>query len=263
MSGIIEERPSLQSYGDWLNNMHGVKLDVQRANYDVVAAIVEREVTSSKFWTDLLALLAEANDEYKIQKGDDLLDSYTVPLHRKNFDSFLNKTYRKNVLQNNLFPAPPNGGWILPPAWYSSVNDIVRTTISVRYLDGVEFLSDRLVELCKNASLSTSLDFEARSEGYYAAHLYFTPTIRVPDIDWTQIERQFHVEVQITTHVKEAIKAILHPIYERARIRAVATNEKDWRWDLTSDEFVASNLGHIIHYVEGMIVRIRDEQRGK
>ena len=34
-----------------------------------------------------------------------------------------------------------------------------------------------------------------------------------------------------------------------------------WQWDYKSDEFSANYLGHILHYVEGMIVEIREKQK--
>ena len=38
--------------------------------------------------------------------------------------------------------------------------------------------------------------------------------------------------------------------------------EKIWQWNYKSDEFAANYLGHILHYVEGMIIEIRDKKRG-
>ena len=33
-----------------------------------------------------------------------------------------------------------------------------------------------------------------------------------------------------------------------------------WQWDYTNDRFNTNYLGHIVHYVEGMIVQLRDKQ---
>ena len=48
--------------------------------------------------------------------------------------------------------------------------------------------------------------------------------------------------------------------YEKKRIMDKKPKFK-WQWDYTSDEFAANYLGHILHYVEGMIIDIREKQK--
>lgn len=67
------------------------------------------------------------------------------------------------------------------------------------------------------------------------------------------------MEIQISTSVKEIIKKLLHIHYENRRLNNT-DNGSLWQWDYKGDEFIASYLGHIIHYVEGMIVTLRDRQ---
>ena len=43
------------------------------------------------------------------------------------------------------------------------------------------------------------------------------------------------------------------------RKRITKENVK-WQWNYKGDEFTANYLGHILHYVEGMIMEIRDKQ---
>ena len=38
-------------------------------------------------------------------------------------------------------------------------------------------------------------------------------------------------------------------------------DDMKWQWDYKSDEFTANYLGHILHYVEGRIVELRDKQK--
>lgn len=52
----------------------------------------------------------------------------------------------------------------------------------------------------------------------------------------------------------------MHKYYEERR-KKVKLNEKDWIWDYKCDEFAANYLGHILHYVEGMIMEIREKQK--
>ncbi|GAI51334.1 unnamed protein product [marine sediment metagenome] len=53
---------------------------------------------------------------------------------------------------------------------------------------------------------------------------------------------------------------MLHKYYEETRKRLEKEDIK-WQWNYKSDEFVANYLGHILHYVEGMIMEIREKQK--
>lgn len=33
-----------------------------------------------------------------------------------------------------------------------------------------------------------------------------------------------------------------------------------WQWDYESDEFIPNYLGHILHYIEGMIMEVRKRE---
>lgn len=68
------------------------------------------------------------------------------------------------------------------------------------------------------------------------------------------------IEIQITTQLQEVIRSLLHKYYEDRR-KGVEAEGTKWQWDYKSDEFVANYLGHILHYVEGMIMDIREKQR--
>jgi hypothetical protein len=98
-------------------------------------------------------------------------------------------------------------------------------------------------------------------EGYYAVHLYFTDEYEIPRIDWDTEKCKISFEIQITTQLQEVIKNLLHKYYERRRIEFEPTDQK-WQWDFRSLEFSTNYLGHILHYVEGMIVDIREKQKG-
>ena len=67
------------------------------------------------------------------------------------------------------------------------------------------------------------------------------------------------IEIQITTQLQEVIKKLLHKYYEERRKRIEKPSVK-WQWDYKSDEFSTNYLGHILHYVEGMIMDIRESR---
>ena len=69
------------------------------------------------------------------------------------------------------------------------------------------------------------------------------------------------MELQITTQLQNSIRALVHKHYESRRDQS--TPSQDWKWDHTSNEFATNYLGHILHYLEGMIVDIRERQRNR
>ncbi len=48
-------------------------------------------------------------------------------------------------------------------------------------------------------------------------------------------------------------------VKEETRMKLKRT-DKIWQWDYKCDEFLPNYLGHIIHYIEGMIMEVRDRK---
>jgi ppGpp synthetase/RelA/SpoT-type nucleotidyltranferase len=143
--------------------------------------------------------------------------------------------------------------------WFGKINDTVRTCLMVKYLDGVEFLSGKLDYLCSLHNVDCRVDYEAKEEGYYAAHVYARQNFEIPSKKWGTEKADVDVEIQITTQLQEVIRQLLHKYYESRRAKP-ESKRVTWQWDYRSEEFAANYLGHILHYVEGMIVDIRDKQ---
>ena len=229
-----------------------------------MAAKLKDAFAKSRFWVQLTGSFREFDDEYLLaSKGYHLLTfREQVPeLLTKPYDSFVLKTYRKNVVENKLWPEEPQRGWLLPSNWYSRINDIVRTLVPVKYLDGVEFLIDRIKTVSANNDAKSQDFLEARQEGYYAAHVYVHQSFEIPRPTWDTEHVDVSIEIQITTQLHEVIRRLLHTYYDDARGKPVG--DIKWQWDYRSDEFAANYLGHILHYVEGMIMEIRDRQIAK
>jgi hypothetical protein len=55
---------------------------------------------------------------------------------------------------------------------------------------------------------------------------------------------------------------LLHKYYEDKR-KGIREEDIKWQWDYKSDELATNYLGHILHYVEGMIMEIREKQTEK
>jgi hypothetical protein len=260
MATIDTAKPALGEYAGWLSAKSGIDAVKFENHYKAVAAQICADILASPGWNALIAELPEANDAYTIAYKGQLLNSLNPTLFIKPYASLLNKSFRKNVKNNENWPDPPEGGWIVAPTWFGAFNDIFRTTITVSYLDGVEFLYERLKAAAALVGCDCNFDFNSTPEGYYAGHFILKGVTTVPDLSFGSYEQDYSVEIQMTTHVKEAIKSILHPIYEKARLEN--KGDHNWQWDFSCDEFIANNLGHIIHYVEGMIVKVRRDHEG-
>jgi len=261
---LTECRPnSIVEYRAWLKDKHGVTVDKRVENhFKSVALRLQLEFESSTFWVKLINNLKNYHEEFLVETGYNLFTSLERPrIVTKPFESFLLKTFRANILENTGWPEQPIGGWVLPANWYSRVHDIVRTCLVVKYLDGVEFVIGKIQHLCDQKGLHCEVAFEAREEGYYAAHVNVQQEFEIPRLDWDTERIEAHAEIQVTTQLQEVIRRLLHKYYERNRERV--TSEKDatkWQWEYRSDEFVANYLGHILHYVEGMIMDVRSRQ---
>lgn len=258
----MDEKPSnIDQYKQWLKENHQVSItDRIKNNYESATDKMKLQFQRSTFWTQLGNNLREYNDEYFLDTGYQLLQDTTLPeILVKPFNSFLLKTFRKNILENDDFPEQPTGGWILPENWFSRINDILRTLIVVKYLDGVEFVIGKIRSLCEEIQKDFEYKFEAREVGYYAVHLYTKAEFEIPRMDWDTTKVSTEIEIQLTTQLQEVIRKLLHKYYEERRMLSLET-ERMWQWDYRSDEFATNYLGHILHYVEGMIMEIREKE---
>jgi hypothetical protein len=255
---------NLDEYRKWLRDKHGVIIsDRTRAYYDSVTKKVKTDFEQSDCWSQMIGNLNEYEAEYLMKTHYPLFIGGSKPeLLLKPYESFLLKTYRINVLDNKNWSNEPADGWVLPDNWYTKIHDILRTLLVVKYLDGVEFMIDKMRSFFALQGTTCRVILEAREEGYYAAHLYTSHQFEIPKITWDTERVNVTLEIQITTQLQEVIRKLLHKYYEEKRLTSTKEQIK-WQWDYKSDEFITSYLGHILHYVEGMIMEIRERQEVK
>lgn len=256
----LQKKPEdIEGYKKWLEDNHGVRIDIEIENYyNAVTKKIKYEFENSDFWLQLNDNLNEFNIEYEIETKYKLLlnPNEEHEIYIKPIKSLLNKTYRQNILNNKLWPEPLKPNWILPDNWFETINDIIRTSFAVKYLDGVEFLIKKIKELCKNLDIKCESTYQENMEGYYAAHVYIIKSFEIPPLKFDTKLVNVKIEIQITTQLQEVIRTLLHKHYERRRVKTKKAKLK-WQWDYTSDEFATNYLGHILHYIEGMIMDIR------
>jgi hypothetical protein len=253
--------PTAQDHFGWLERKFpGETIAAARSRFNSASGVALLQLAGSPFWQAVLSRTPEWEDTYfRDTAGFQLFASADrSELVRKSADSLLDKVYRKNVVTNRNWPEAPEGGWITQRNWYTAINDIIRSVFVVKYLDGVSFLTSALTSLCEDLALAHSVDFEARDEGYYAAHFYVTYEVEIPQPDWDTEKVPLKVELQVTTQLQDAIRKLTHEGYVSRR--SLAKTEEKWQWDYTHPDFTPNYLGHILHYVEGMIMEVRDRR---
>ena len=250
------------TYLAWADGLPETRIEAATSShYEAVTRKLRDDFVASDFWRTALAAIRDADARYQIDSGYRLLMSDSSPdVVIKPYRSVVEKAFRKNILLNDAFPDPPAGGWIGPSNWYTAIKDLVRTTLTVKYLDGVTLVAEELQSVCGKKSIRIERDFEARMEGYYACHVSVTQEMAIPLRNWSSAIIDSSVEIQITTQLQDVIKKLLHQHYENRRSSGSSLDDKPWQWDYSADEFVANYLGHILHYVEGMIMDVRRRQ---
>ena len=261
---MTEKPKTIAEYGKWLLSDHGISLDPADKNYyDLATLALLDHLRRSPFWETFIRELPELDSRYQVAKSVPLLmivKSSPEP-KTKPFVSMVDKSFRKNVLENDGWPLEPTTGWILPDDWLSQVNDVVRTYTVVKYLDGVTYLADALGALAADIGLLHRIDYEARAEGYYAAHFYVYLPAEIPRRNFDTRKLQFQLEIQITTQMQDVVRSLTHPFYVGRRSVPPDDPGPKWQWEYDSDEFKANYLAHTLHHMEGLMMDLRE--RGK
>ena len=212
-----------EQYKLWLRNEHKVDLQRVAAHYEAVTRKICADLEASSCWQALISDLDRMDQAYLVKTTYKLFVEGSRPpgILTKPFESFIIKTFRQNILDNQRWPdEPANTGWILPPSWFGRINDIVRSLLVVKYLDGVTFAAEEIVKIAKAMGTTCDIELKAREEGYYAAHLYLLLAFEIPRENWDTEEVTISVELQITTQVQEVIRQMLHTYYEERESHA-------------------------------------------
>lgn len=235
----------------------------EQSYYDQVTTTMKKQFVQSRIWSDITRDFQVYDQEYRLKMKYDLFAAQpSTDIQIKPFDSCVDKSYRKNVLgDNSNWDTEPHDRLVLPTNWYEKIGDILRTCLVVKYLDGVEFTIDKIAEAAHTHGCPCNLSMEARTEGYYAAHITITHDFEIPKWDWDTRHITADIEIQVTTQLQEVIRKLLHKHYETSRSSPDKSADRSWQWKYKSDEFHAAYLGHILHYVEGMIMEVRDKQK--
>jgi ppGpp synthetase/RelA/SpoT-type nucleotidyltranferase len=203
--------------------------------------------------------------------GSDLFVTSDVPvLHwiTKTFESMIDKLYRLNVLWNNRWPRPPAANdwaagseaarWIGPYDCLRRLDDVIRTRIVCKYLDGPAFLTPMIKDLAEGNGIGCEVHPRELDAGYYSHHVYFDVEAETIGPRFESVRTKSRVELQITTQLQDVLMSLTHRFYEKDRLQS-SRREKPWRWDYKTARFKGAYLGHTLHLLEAIVIEVRDQ----
>lgn len=215
------------------------------------------EVSVGPFWAEAEHRLDQWRTEYRSTNDGDLLSRPGLPkFESKSENSIRDKVFRrcrekadyiKTAIQREGPPIP-------------RIGDLVRTRIACRYIDGVEFLANKILALAEEMSLSSRRRREGRIEGYFAQHITVQQQVIFRLAGHTELATII-CEIQLASEMATRMWEAAHPLYEDAR-RDHAEPE-DWQWKPTNPQFISSQLGHMIHLADGLLVQLRQSNKRK
>ena len=241
---------------DWFAKLAEIRSEFAIPSFlGVLASNAEtwaQEISVGPFWKTANKRLPQWRTEYRALVGSDLLPHLDLPefVHKAE-SSIRDKLIRLCKLhESDLSKVIGAGGPPIP-----KLNDIVRTRVACRYIDGVEFLAKKFLEVGKETNCNIELSREGRIEGYFAQHITFEQRVILRMAGYEQMAT-LNCEIQIASELATRIWDASHPLYEDARTRQYAPEE--WQWKPNDRRFIANQLGHMIHLADGLLVQLRD-----
>ncbi len=113
---MTDKKPSdIKEYKEWLKRNHKIEVtDSTRVYYESVVNKIKSDLQNADCWSKLIQSLDDLNAEYLLRTGYPLLMPALQPeLYAKPFESFLLKTFRKNIIDNRAWPNAPRDGYSL------------------------------------------------------------------------------------------------------------------------------------------------------
>jgi ppGpp synthetase/RelA/SpoT-type nucleotidyltranferase len=262
----LEKPSNLDSYKSFVEYLTGKNIMILKEYYEKTTTNMKREFCESDFLRNIQKGMDELNDRYSMDKKFRLLEmSKCLQMQTKEFDDVIEKCYRNDILQNPKWDKKIQIGdydWTHPLNCFEKLNDTIRSRIVIRYLDGVELVLGILEEVSKRHNIKyDNVEYKADERGYYGVHFVIKYPFEIQDINGRTREIFAKIELQICTQISEVVNELLHQYYEKQRLEPLMVDRK-WQWDYDSDEFAPAYIGHISHYIEGMIMQARQKVGG-
>ena len=215
------------------------------------------EISGGPFWKSASTRLDQWRTEYRAQTGADLLVQSELPRFRSKPELSIREKIVRRLRENqfSINEIFQSEGQDVP-----AIGDLVRTRISCRYIDGVEFLASKILNLAKEMNLRPVVERQGSIEGYYAQHVNVSQDViyRFGGVSKLTV---IECEVQLASEMATRMWDASHPLYER--VRNNATLPDDWQWRPHDARFISNQLGHVIHLADGLLVQLRDRRLGR
>jgi ppGpp synthetase/RelA/SpoT-type nucleotidyltranferase len=208
------------------------------------------DLSNSEFWRRAREELEKWRQDYHSHAKVSLLTTAGLPnFVHKSSASVKNKLMRRLQDRKPLFineqDAIPGFG------------DLVRIRIVCSYLDGVEFIAKKIVDLAASSGLEPTLERQGSLNGYFAQHVNCAKS-QVFRLGGAEKLVVVGFEVQIATEFATRMWDATHALYEADRVRDV--DPSGWQWDASDPRFLAHQLGHMMHLADGLLVQLRNGQ---
>ncbi|EHZ2645678.1 hypothetical protein [Vibrio parahaemolyticus] len=257
----MDKPQDIDSFCSWYAEKFELEIRDQKSKiqYQTNIKNAYNSVQEHPFFCKLPYAIQDWSSEYSDNfKSELFMDSGDPTLVTKPYDSSIDKLFRVNVLWNKNFPEKPPRNWVNFQNLFVKFNDLIRGTMVCRFIDGPEFVSNKLIELANEVGLTGRKYTQERDDGYYAYHVYIKFPVSLLDEDWNEKEAQIEVEIQVTTQLQEVLRAITHKFYEEKRINP-KPEQSNWKWDFKSKKFKVGYLSHTLHLLESIILESRDD----
>ncbi|MCH8806410.1 MAG: hypothetical protein IH986_10015 [Planctomycetes bacterium] len=216
------------------------------------------EVGVCGFWKDVEKHRKAWSNEFHQKTGGSLLAQDQLP-------QFCGKQWERIQTKIEQFTTGkgannPKEYWPAEGPPVPRLNDLVRTRVVCQFLDGVEFMGNKLQELATEMGLRVTRERQGRLEGYFAQHLYFDHEVLFR-FGGSPQQVTIKCEVQIATLLATRLWYESHGVYEEWR--GQEETQEEWQWDPSDSRFIARQLGHMIHLADGLLVGLRDARSGE
>ena len=230
--------------------------DYRRAH--LVLENARSQIREHPFWDHLPQSLSDQDARHQTATSSPLLatDPSQLSLATKPFPSIYEKSYRLNALDPDITRGP-----CVPDAWFTQIDDLVRTRIVCKYLDGPDEVVTCILRHAATHGISAPVvRTHAADRGYYAHHVYLPHTIEIPDGHGI-VALTIHLEIQVTTQLQEVLDQLTHRLYESDRSTPRAPSDA-WKWQFREARFFTAYISHALHLLEAQIVATRDHLAG-
>lgn len=253
---------SFDDYLEWMKKEKGYDFksteNINRFNTNIRS--IQSTIVDSSIVREIENKLSEWASEYEMNTHSSLfMQEPLLQFISKPYESVIDKTYRINALWNKGFPGtPPNKGWITPENVFSRINDLIRTCLVCKFIDGPKILTEKLASYCECVKTKYKYYTQERDEGYYAYHFYLLCDAEVLDAKWNSVGTVVSAEIQLTTQLQDVLKNLTHQYFESARLEPKSTDSK-WKWEVGSNRFRSAYMCHTLHLLEAIILDLRDK----